>query len=280
MFAKTSGWLLFAGVLAFLGSAHANLRAPIESQPESSQALKPASPDLVVEYENLFFDLGLPYSGDAWTVQNQKRFAKVEAQYVVQSPREATYTFEFIMPQPNAAEVSINSDVVAAKTPERLPRDEKQQEQTDLWKVTFTGKLQQGQNTIRVSYQQPLGMSEVDYGYFKSSKWKSFVDYELWPLKEWKLGPDFRINIETTVDDDTFVIKRWFTSRHTVKALALVPEVNPDYTYWHEFEIGGGQVERADGKIKQRLVLGPKFPDRLRVISTEYIGRGFQPYVP
>lgn len=280
MFAKTSGWLIFAGVLTFLSNAHANLRAPIESQPEPSQALKQVSPDLVVEYENLFFDLGTPYSGDAWTVQDQKRLAKVEAHYVVQSPREAVYTFEFIMPQPNSAEVSINTEVVVAQTPERLPRDEKKQDQIDLWKVTFTGKLQQGQNTIRVSYLQPLGMSEVDYGYFKSSKWKSFVDYELWPLKEWKLGPDFRINIETTVNDDTFVIKRWFTSRHNVKALAVVPEVTPDYSYWNEFEIGGGQIKRGDGKIKQRLVLGPKFPDRLRVISTEYIGRGFQLYAP
>ena len=278
MFAKAGGWLILAGVFAFLSSAHANLRAPIDSLPEPSQALKSASPDLVVEYENLFFDLGSPYSGDAWTVQDQKRLAKVEAQYVVQSPREATYTFEFIMPLPNSAEVSINTKVVAAKTPQHLPRDEKKHDQIDLWKVAFTGKLQQGQNTIRVSYQQPLGMSEVDHGYFKSSKWKSFVDYELWPLKEWKLGPDFRINIETTVDDDTFVIKRWFTSRHTVKALALVPEVSPDYTFWHEFEIGDGQVERGDGKIKQRLVLGPKFPDRLRVISTELIRREYELY--
>lgn len=262
-------WIAIAGMTLLSCLAHANLRAPIESPEESSQVLRPASPDLVVEYENLFFDLGTPYSGDAWTVRNQKRLARIEAEYAVQSPREATYTFEFVMPQANRAEVSINAASVPAKAPELLPRDEKKREQPDSWKVAFTGKLQQGLNIIRVSYQQPLGMHEVDYGYFKSSKWKSFVDYELWPLKGWTLGPDFRINVETSVDDDTFVIKRWFASRHTVKALALLAELVADYSYWRELEIGGGQVVRGDGKIKHRLLLGREFPDRLRVSSTE-----------
>lgn len=260
-------------------SAHANLRAPTWEDRGASQALKPANEDLVVEYENLTFDLGSPYSGSLWDVQKQSKSAFIEAEYAVQSPREFTYTFEFIMPEPNTASISVNADEIVADAPIQLPRDEKKSNEFDLWKVVFTAKLLQGRNIIRINYHQPLSRKETLHGYFTTSKWQSFVDYELWPLREWKLAPDFKINIFSSIDDDTHFLKRLFTSRHTVKALAIrIEKWSP--AHWPELEISGSEIERKNKKIKLRLVLGPDFPDRLRMISTEHMKVDFPPYVP
>lgn len=279
MVANRWHWIIALATSALITSAHANLRAPVWEDRGASQALKPANEDLVVEYENLIFDLGSPYSGSLWDVRRQSKSANIEAEYAVQSPHEFTYTFEFIMPEPNTASVSVNGNAIVADAPIQLPRDEKKPNEFDLWKIAFTAKLLQGQNNIRVSYRQPLSRKETLHGYFITSKWQSFVDYELWPLKEWKLAPDFKINIFSSVDDDTPFPKRLFTSRHTVKALALLPEKwSP--AHWPELEISGSQIERKNKKIKLRLVLGPDFPDHLRMISTEHMKVDFPPYVP
>jgi hypothetical protein len=277
VFSKVLLWMF---LVALPCATHANLRGPIDRQPEASSALKQPAPDLMVEYENLSFDLGVPYSGDARAVLDETRVGKVEAEYVLQAESEARHTFEFIMPQPNPVQVSINGEPILADTPVREPHDGSEAGRAELWRAVFTGTLRQGRNTIRVSYQQPLGLSETDYGYFVSSKWETFLEYELWPLKAWKLAPGFRINVEISVDDDTFVLKRWIASRHTVMALALLPVKRGEHTFWDEFELSGGQVERPSGKIKRSFILGPRFPDRLRVLSTEYIRRQYEPYLP
>lgn len=284
MQARWRAALALAVFLSVSAPAGANLRAPIYKVAAPSTALKAAAPDLTVEGEHLSLKLGSPYSGSESTSWNDLREAEIDAVYQVRAsaPGAAPVSFEFVMARtPSAVEALINGKAVQVTQPTSKPIERGKQRQPDdeSASVHFEGVLQEGANELRVRYRQPLGKYEMHYGYFISSTWASAVEYELWPLHEWQLAPDFRLQVEVSFADDTWGARRvLFGSHYTLELLTYEgKDEKPEYGCYR----GGteqcapghmldGETTYADGIATRRLELDAKFPARLVAIVRQH----------
>ncbi len=281
---KQMKWRAVLALVVCLGAsapAGANMRAPIWKDTRPSAALKVAVPELIVEGEHLSVMLGRPYSGSSSELWNVQREAEIEAVYRVRAQKAAPAAFEFVMARtPSAVEVSINGKTVPAtqSTAKPAESDNERRRPDESASAHFDGVMQEGVNELRVRYRQPVAMYETDYGYFKSSKWASAVAYELWPLHEWPLATDFRLQIEVSFADDTSGLRRaLFGSRYAFEVLGYAGvEERPDAQCYRlgtarcapGQEMGGDTVD-SDGSTTRRIELGANFPARLVVIVRE-----------
>lgn len=273
-----------AGVV-LCAPALANLRAPIIVQYRASSVVATASTGLVVEGEQLFFYLGKPYSGNARDLPHEPRQASVEAVYSIRAEAGVEALFEFIMADaPGRVEVSINARPVQyaeVRPVERVVGSgpyEGRRLPPEAAQVSFLGELQAGSNEIRVRYSQPLGRDEIEYGYFKTSEWASTVAYELWPLHEWKLAPDFRMQIEVSAEDDTFSLRRAIFGSHYVMELRALPMPEPATDTLPLYQgrltrdgqpLPAGEQIHEPGRLIQRYTLGADFPPRIVAVVRE-----------
>lgn len=272
--------LALAVCLSASAPAGANLRAPIYEVVPASTALKSAAPDLIVEGEHLSFTLGRPYSGSESADWRDLRQAEIEAVYQVRAsaPGAAPVSFEFVMASmPSAVEVLVNGKAVPAPqpTPKPIEQGRTREPEDALVSVHFEGVLHEGANELRVRYRQTLAKYEMRYGYFTSSTWASAVEYELWPLHEWPLAPDFRLQVEVSFADDTWGPRRvLFGSHYTLELLGYegIGE-KPEYACYRgnaehcaPGRMLSGETTYADGIATRRLELDAKFPARLVVI--------------
>lgn len=200
--------------------AGANMRAPTEDNFTPSASVRGTDSTLVVESETLVFHLGKPYTGNLFKMSATPHRTRIEATYRICAERDFSGTFEFIMAlTPEDVTVTINGQPASVPPPERL--NPLRREITDDWqaphekaRVRFTASLHKGTNEIHVRYGQPLSRHEMHYGYFTTSTWASFVTYELWPLREWHLAPDFAMQIEVQIEDDTSWLRRNTVGSH------------------------------------------------------------------
>lgn len=280
---RTSLALLLAGMLC--APVSANLRAPVIEQYRASSALAPHVQGLLVEREHLTIQLGKPYSGDLLAMERKPHKAWIEARYQVRAQEGFEGRFDFVMALPaETTEVTINGQPVSAAEvkPEERRVEEGRHKGEPLPPaaalVRFNGSLQTGTNEIRVRYSQPLGRHELDYGYFKTSRWASMVAYELWPLREWQRAPDFSLQIEVTAEDDSSVLRRLF--RGDRYELALVAQDRDDAQMGSPFgfrggeiragmRIPGGTVSEEDGALTLRHAFAASFPARVIAVVRE-----------
>lgn len=260
------GILGLLAAVSCASTAYANLRAPHLVEYAASGALPAAGTGLIVEAETLTFAMGRPYSGDIGDVTGMQRHATIEARYFILSADTTRHDFEFIMADANPARVTINDQPATASEPVPMEVAAGHDIKPKRWKVRFSGLLQKGRNTITFSYRQPVSVREARHGYFTSSKWESYVEYELWPLKEWQLSPDFKLRIAASFEDDTPLLRR-LLGRYNHTAQIVVPLA--DEAPWRFPALTGAHIERQDGKTDYRLELDRDFPDRIRVLSTE-----------
>ena len=199
----------------------ANMRAPYmrTSMPSRSLTVKTPAP-LVVVKEDLSFDCDAPYEGDIGAVAKQRRFAQVTAVYHVDAERQCECAFEFVMPDDVEVAASIGEKPCAAGraviAKGEFPDGWSVRINRSLCMVSFSGKLSQGRNVIRIGYRQTVGVSEAHYGYFTKSVFASGFGYELWPLKEWKLSPGFSLNVDVRVADYPGFRRTLFGSKNSV----------------------------------------------------------------
>jgi len=252
-------------------SASANIRAPHIRQYPASTSFTPLE-GLVVEGEHLVFQLGKPYTGDIWTVDRELREAEIEATYRIRSQTPLDAAFEFVMALPsNRVEVAINgrsidTTQIAPIELDTLP----QRRHPENAYVRFNGHLHEGGNEIRVRYRQLLGRDELDHGYFKTSKWASMVAYELWPLKEWQLAPDFRLQIEVRAEDDTSALRSLFLgSRYELEVLGQTRTDQDHFRDLSATPLSGGTVQKASGSLILRHELDANFPPRIVAVVRE-----------
>jgi hypothetical protein len=242
-----------AGLLVALEVGHpasANLRAPVVIPESPSSALARPTLPLTVEAEVLTF-----LCGEATCL--------VTAKYEVASGSASRVQLEFILPAEGPVTATTNSgqdsvQVVPAAPlrPEEvrtLPPDEPQAPR--LFRAGFQSSLVEGSNTVTVRYSQPLGAEEVDFGYFKKQGRKvQRFRYELWPLREWKRSPGFRVRLSVAVDRPSpGWWKRRFGNPRSVTCLssdatAPVPE---------------GRLEQRGGQLWYETEVGPAIPDRI-----------------
>jgi hypothetical protein len=118
-----------------------------------------------------------------------------------------------------------------------------------MYVVEFSASLQSENNTVRVTYQQPLSLREYDWGRFRNGRFLQSLDYELSPLKGWKLADDFQIRVELTAPTSGLFRKL----RGRSKTLALYGSDGKKFL---------GTLRREGGRQSLGLVLGRDFPAR------------------
>lgn len=119
-----------------------------------------------------------------------------------------------------------------------------------MYVAQFSASLQSENNTVRVTYQQPLSLREYDWGRFRNGRFLQSIEYELSPLKGWKLADDFQIRVELTAPTSGLFRKL----RGRSKTLAL---------YGSDGKKLEGTLRRESGRQSIGLVLGRDFPARL-----------------
>ena len=119
-----------------------------------------------------------------------------------------------------------------------------------IYVVQFSVNLQSENNTVRVTYQQPLSLIEYDWGRFRNGRFLQSLGYELSPLKGWKLADDFQIRVELTAPKSGLFRKL----RGRSKTLAL---------YGSDGQKFLGALRREGGRQSLGLVLGRDFPAHL-----------------
>lgn len=195
---------LCLAVLFFCMVAMGNIRQPYSVDYQNSGALT-GGENLTVLSENLSFQCDPPFDGHFQKVKERKKFAQVKAEYSVESVKEGTYQFAFILPDPAGLTVLVNGEPIPVEAPKTVffgtSGTIMDKHYDDLWSAGFTATLIKGQNTLLVAYNQPMSAAEISYGYSGPSRWMTWFGYKLWPLKEWQLSPDFFLTIQVSIPE-------------------------------------------------------------------------------
>jgi hypothetical protein len=189
---------LFLLLALFPTLASANLRAPGSVPHSPSSALYVPAGGLTVTGEELTFDC-------------DDRCA-VTAAYAVTAAKEGRLAFEFILPVKEQVAVRVGPLGAPVQVGPAEPLGEREtkgmaaasarsyrNDRTPLYRARFEATLVKGPNRIVVTYSQPLGAFERDYGYFKKGRWVQVFQYEVWPLKEWTVAPGFAAKLTVTM---------------------------------------------------------------------------------
>jgi hypothetical protein len=192
-------WLAPIVWLAPASIARANMRAPRgEPKPPSSAA---AAIGMVS---------GVEVAGETLKFQCEEGSCAVEARYRLRAAAPTTLDLAFVVPSATPVVVHVGGAgapaMVAAAPPEAFRRkdmdglaDSLDVRRFPVLQARFSANLVVGDNTVVVTYQQPLGQNEEDYGYFHKGRFIEFFRYEVWPLSEWKHARDFRVDGEVTI---------------------------------------------------------------------------------
>ncbi|MCE9596413.1 MAG: hypothetical protein K8S54_00445 [Spirochaetia bacterium] len=220
-------------LVLFATPSFANLRAPWHIAPFPSFALV-GNGALIVLSEDLEFDCPALYEDDeAGLDALQKSACKVTATYTIASSGDTRVNLEFIGPSTDAMTVNVNGAAASIAT-SMIPITRKQAESYGMYPMCrfcasdemplksgrFSAHIVKGSNTIVVRYVQQLASNEISYGYFQDSKWSQGFEYELWPLAEWVLAADFKMNLKIKVPARSF-FQRIFGTEHPWQCRAV-----------------------------------------------------------
>jgi hypothetical protein len=234
--------------------ADANIRGPERVRHLPSSALHGLTAELVVHGEDLAF-------------MCQQDSCRVTAQYSIAASDDVQVSLDFILPnQPigEVVKVQAGGKAADAKTePAALNAGEREQiprihSFEPLIRARFDLELHRGRNQVSVAYLQPLGVDEVDFGYFTKGKMIKRWDYEIWPVLEWKRAPDFAINVAVSVPRSPPTRwQRWFGKVDSVSCGYFGENRDPSQTpSWQQI---GQQLQyrfKVKGTIPTRLECG------------------------
>ena len=204
----------FALFFLFFSQVFSNVRAPNTIPYLPSSSLWQVDESLIVEQETLDFRCGYYTDTPQWTDKVISQSAcQVSATYSIQSNESKNLLFKFISQSESGIEISLNEQTVQVENIKTIQLDSKGYHKfktvtnyqnkpvPKLYEIGFQGTLVSDKtNQLTVKYLQPMGAKEVDYGY-STGEWQSEFSYELWPLKEWKLKKDFKLQIAVTIEN-------------------------------------------------------------------------------
>ncbi len=190
-------------ILLMQTSVPANMRAPYHREYRSSSGLTRIE-GVTLLSEKISFEFDRYFTGNAGAVSGETNYCTVKAVYRVISDINSDTQFEFISPSAEAASAMVNNLTSSVSVNELEKTPESSQESwamfyRDLYSLKFSGNLKDGENTISVTYRQPLSVSEISYGYFRKSRWSTGAAYEFAPIKEWKRAGSFNAEVELSV---------------------------------------------------------------------------------
>jgi hypothetical protein len=240
-----------AVLLAPAGIARANMRAPIVEAKPPSSALAPTdrTTDVLVLGETLSFHC-------------EAAACAVEARYRVRADAPIVLELAFIIPSATPVAVQVGGAgtpvTVSVAPPEALPRKEVDhlEDKVDVRRfpvlqAKFAASLIAGENSIVVTYRQPLGRMELDHGYFKKGRFVEFFRYEVWPLSEWKHAPGFFVAGDVTIRrPPPSWWKRTFSNPRSLGCRGPGP-------------IAGSTLEQRGDDLRLAFRLGDPLPKRL-----------------
>ncbi len=256
---KFSYWLL--GLTALLVAPHvsANLRAPRVIPQAASSALYEAQ--------------GLTVLGETLELACSLQSCRVRANYRVQSDSARELAFTFVLPDGVPVDARVQgvpavvtvAPRVATQTMERwtVAMDWWYRESDQFHEASFSGHVGTGVNQIEVLYDQPLAAIEGDYGYWKKGRFVFVMRYDLWPLKQWKLAPDFTLEVRARFAPE--VPAEWwqriFSKRQEMRCKSVIKKQQADPTS-QELEAKPYVLEET-GELQAATYGASDLPDRL-----------------
>ena len=263
-------------LILFTTGLPANIRAPQYLNIPPSGGLKSPSPGLVVKGEDLSFKC-----------EAHKLFVglcEIKAHYKIHSPGKLRAKFTFVLAgQAYTVQARVNAKdsdtgLKAVEQSEAEKQEYSRGGNGELtappFEATFQGELVKGHNDIIVTYKQPASYLEYDYaGCYPclmpdQGKFRSRLVYLLWPLKEWKLDKDFRLNITVTVEqEEPGLFTRLFGSTINVELEGAGREADGQQPL-PKLLPGQKQAQEAE-YLKVELSLDRNFPDVLRILVGE-----------
>lgn len=205
-------WGYFILLALICSNSYANMRAPMGYLNHGMEEIRTDQTGLLtVIKEDLHFEAGYPFLSSVKKANEQK--VRVNAKYIIFSEKESNYTFEFVSGKASDIEILVNKDKTDVK---QLASKIESEYEMGIYQLEFTSKINKGFNTIEASYVQKMSYIEYGYGYFFDGEFSTYLDYYLYPLKEWRLGPNFTLNISASFKDDTGFSKHIFGSDYDI----------------------------------------------------------------
>ena len=236
---KTSVLLIFVMLLLKTVDSPANLRAPQNISRSPSSALYQLAKDARV-------------LGEDMNVECDWQFCEVSVKYIIEVDRQLSASVDFMIPEEVdvAVKVGKSSVVVQKKSvsygTDRREKDREVKQYPEnfdaLFQASFPVSLAQGKHEILINYRQPLSLEEVGYGYFSEGYFVGVFQYELWPLNEWDIAPDFRLDLNVNLKAD--LLNDWWDS------LFNDASVNCFTTTFKQCDSGRGSVDEICRTVK------------------------------
>jgi hypothetical protein len=188
---------------------------------------------------------------------------KVVATYFVRSRQPYDVELRFIIPVPALATARVGNaagrvSVIQAPAKETTLEkniffDYREYDRPPCYQATVTAPISVGENTLTFEYLQPLGAFERGYGYFfpREGRMVQEFAYGLWPLREWRRAPDFKIHLTVTIPRmPPTRWQRWFGKTKTIACFLRTepPQADPHLepsreqrgnVFWYEADIAG-----------------------------------------
>ncbi len=180
----------------------ANMRAPVEVKRAPTALRAEQSGKIEVLSENLEFDCPQAFSGSV----NYEYFAKTNCfarvTYRIRSSA-ARVNLTFVYSGSGEVEWEIGQQIFTSKPAPLSPQQKScpycPQSLAQLQTAVQMLDLAEGENTLVISYRQPLEFRESGHSYFSAGKWKQSFTYELWPIAEWQWAPDFHATLRLSI---------------------------------------------------------------------------------
>jgi len=256
--------------LLFSTSLHANMRAPIRILQSPFYAMNGVA-ELVVNKETLVFEC-------VEVIEQFLRYkCNITAEYEVSSQNLGNYKFEFLAPSQQEIKILVNDTLqnyILNKLDLKYECKFCSVGFKELYSIKFSSQLKKSTNTIVIKYIQSLSLEEYDYGYFKSSKWKHFFYYELWPLKEWTLSDTFFLSVQLIIPKNPSLWERiWKTTKINCEGyeLEIFQDIKTkDFSYLTKLKVNkfinlfNFNIIHLEKSLIYQLDFDKNFPDRLR----------------
>ncbi len=201
----------------------ANLRAPIIHDQHFSSALSGLHEGITVRSAHLRFDLETDPS-----TPPQNSTCRIKAKYRIHSDNTHKVTLEFLTPTDGAVSWQSGEQEGVARL-EKVPLEQVEEEEeipsaAKLYRAAFDLTLAAGEQLLIIHYDHVPGYRELDYGYFKSSRFVHQIRYAVWPIKEWQLAEDFQLTMDATLQNPA--TGWWARRKGKEDTLSLTDEKN------------------------------------------------------
>lgn len=189
-------------VLILALPAYANMRAPVEVRRAPSALKAEQSGKIEVLSESLEFDCPAAYSGGVNMTHFAEAGCRARVAYRIRS-QAVSVQLAFVYSGTGEVSWQLAGKTFASKPAPLSPQQKScphcPQSLAQLQTAVQMLNLAEGENTLVISYLQPLEFRESGHSYFSAGKWKQGFTYELWPIAEWQWAPDFHATLRLSI---------------------------------------------------------------------------------